>query len=154
MLTILETAILFKGNRLCEADFYSSEKNLSDDDRSFLTKTIGILERSASYDKTHKFSMGENKMLIILNDLKITDEDSKEKLNNPLLIYCIAEKKSDEKSINKCMDDSITQFLEQFSKKEIISKKPNKFKKFNEQLKKNFQEIALKPEDRFKSILF
>jgi len=153
-LTILETAILFKGNSLCEAHFYSSKENLSDANRNFLSKTIGVLVKSDFGDKIHKFSMGENKILIKLINLEVVDEDTKEKSNKPLVIYCIAEKKAKQKHVNKCMDDSLTQFLEQFSIIDITTKKPNKFKKFNEQLKKNFQEIALKPEDRFKSILF
>ena len=153
-MTILETAIRFKGNNLCEVQFYSSKENISDLDRNFLSKTIGVLVKSDFGDKIHKFSMGKNKILMKLKNLELVDEDTKEKSNNPLVIYCIAEKKANEKPINKCMDDSLTQFLEQFSIKEIITKKSSKFNSFNEQLKKIFQKIALKPEDRFKSILF
>ena len=145
---------MFKGNNLCEATFYSSKENLTDGERNFLSKTIGVLVKSDFGDKIHKFSMGKNKILMKLKNLEVTDEDTKEKTNNPIVIYCIAEKKAEEKHVNKCMDDSITQFLEQFSIKDITTKKPNKFKKFNGQLKKNFQDIALKPEDRFKSITF
>jgi len=153
-LTILETAIRFKGNNLCEKQFYSSKENLSEGDRNFLSKTINVLVKSDFGDKIHKFSMGKNKILIKLKNLEVVDKDTKEKSNNPLVIYCIAEKKADEKPVNKCMDDSLTQFLEQFSIEEITTKKPNKFKKFSEQLKKNFQNIALKPEDRFKSLIY
>ena len=153
-MTILETAILFKGNSLCEKHFYSSEGIVKDDDRGLLIKTIGILERAASYDKIHKFSMGDHKMMIKLKNLEVTDEKTKEKSDNPLIIYCIAGKKTEENHIDRCMDDSINQFLEQFSIKDITTKDPSKFKKFNKQLKKIFHEIALKPEDRFKSILF
>ena len=153
-MTILETAILFKGNSLCEEHFYSSEGILKDDDRNILIKTIGVLKRASSYDKIHKFSMGDHKILIKLKNLEMTDENTKEKIDNPLVIYCVAGKKTEEKHIDKCMDDSITQFLEQFSIKDITTKDPSKFKKFSKQLKKIFHEIALKPEDRFKSILF
>ena len=153
-MTILETAIKFKGNNLCEAQFYSSKENLSEGDRNFLSKTINVLVKSDFGDKIHKFSMGKNKILMKLKNLEVTNEDTKEKSNNPIVIYYIAENKAEEKHINKCMDDSLTQFLEQFSIKDITTKKPNKFKKFNEQLKKNFQDLAKKPEDRFKSITF
>jgi len=151
-LTILETAIRFKENNLCEAHYYSSKENLSDNEHNFLSKTIGVLVKSDFGDKIHKFSMGKNKILIKLRNLEVTDEDTKEKSNIPLVIYCIAEKKEEQKHVNKCMDDSITQFLEQFSIKDIATKKPNKFKKFNEQLKKNFG--MRKPEDRFKSLIY
>jgi len=153
-LTILETAIMFNKINLCEAHFYSSKKSLSDSDRNFLSKTIGVLVKSDFGDKIHKFSMGKNKILMKLKNLEVVDEDTKEKINYPIVIYCIAEKKAEEKHVNKCMDDSLTQFLKQFSIKDITTKKPNKFSKFNEKLKKNFQDIALKPEDRFKSITF
>ena len=153
-MTILETAILFKGNSLCEEHFYSSEGILKDDDRNILIKTIGVLKRASSYDKIHKFSMGDHKILIKLKNLEMTDENTKEKTNDPLVIYCVAGKKTEQNHIERCMDDSITQFLEQFSIKDITTKDPSKFKKFSKQLKKIFHEIALKPEDRFKSILF
>ena len=153
-MTIIETGIIFKGISLCKVDFNSSKEILSENDSSLLAKTIAVLVKSDFGDKIHKFSMGANKMLIKLKHLEVTDEDTKEKSNNPLVIYCIAGKKTEQKHINKCMDDSLTQFLKQFSKNDITSEKPDKFKTFNEQLKKNFQEIASRPEDRFKSILF
>ena len=153
-MTILETAILFEGNSLCEEHFYSSEGILKDEDRDLLTKTIGILKRASSYDKIHKFSMGKHKILIKLKKIEVTDEKNKEKTYKPLIIYCVAGIKTEQNHINKCMDESITQFLKQFSIKDITTKDPSKFNKFNEQLKKIFHEIALKPEDRFKSILF
>ncbi len=153
-MTILETAILFKGNSLCGENFYSSKEILGEEDRSLLIKTIGILKRASSYDKIHKFSMGEHKMLIKLKNLEMIGEKNKEKTNSPLIIYCVAGIKTEQNHIEKCMDDSITQFLKQFSIKDITTKDPSKFKKFNKNLKKIFHEIALKPEDRFKSILF
>ncbi len=162
-MTILETAILFKGKSLCEEQFYSSKENINDIDREFLTKTLGILVKSTSYDKIHKFSMGEFKILIKLKSLEVTDGDVNEEVNNqpseqlknpPLVIYCIAGINADQKHINTCMEDAITQFLEKFSISDIITKKTKKFKSFNERLKIIFKEIALKPEDRFKSILF
>ena len=153
-MTILETAIRFKGINLCEKQFYSSKENLSDGDLDFLSKTINVLVRSDFGDKIHKFSMGKNKILMKLKNLEVTDGNTKEKINNPIVIYCIAEKKADEKPVNKCMNDTLTQFLKKFSINDITTKKPSKFKSFNEQLKKNFKKIALKPEDRFKEILF
>ncbi len=77
-------------------------------------------------DKIHKFSMGANKMLIKIKYFEVTNEDTKEKSNNPLVIYCIAGKKTDQNQVNKCMDESITQFLKQFSNNEIASEEPSK----------------------------
>ena len=145
---------MFKGNNLSEVNFYSSKDNLSDGDRNFLSKTINVLVKSDFGEKIHKFSMGKNKILIKLRNLEIVDENSEEKSNNVLVIYCIAEKKEEEKHVNKCMNETLTQFLNKFSINDITTKKPNKFKSFNQQLKKNFLNIALKPEDRFKSIIF
>jgi len=153
-MTIVETGIMYNKNKLCEAKFNSSKEILSENDRGFLTKTIAVLVKSDFGDKIHKFSMGANKMLIKLRNLEVTNEDTKEKSNNPIVIYCIAEKKTKQNQINKCMDESITQFLKQFSNNDIASKEPNKFSTFNEQLKKIFHEIASRPEDRFKEILF
>lgn len=153
-MTIIETGIIYKGNSLCEVDFYSTKEILSEDDRGFLTKTIAVLAKSNFGNKIHKFSMGANIMLIKLKDIDVTDEETKEKSNNPLAIYCIAGKKMKQNQINKCMDESITQFLNQFNNDDIANKERNNFKPFNEQLKKIFQEIASRPEDRFKSILF
>ena len=107
-MTILETAILFKGNSLCEAHFYSSKKILSDNELKFLRKTIHALKNSAFDEKIYKFSMDEHKILIKLKDLGLIDEDTKEKINNqllehpknpPLVIYCIAEKKTEQKLV-------------------------------------------------------
>ncbi len=161
-MTILETAILFNKNILCEAHFYSSKKILSDKDRKFLRKTLSVVVKSAFDEKIHKFSMDEHKILIKLKNLEVTDEDTKEKSNNqiteqpknpPLVIYCIAGIKADQKHVNNCMDDAISQFLDKFSISDITTKKLKKFKSFNDRLKTIFKEIALKPEDRFKSIL-
>ncbi|QEE14610.1 hypothetical protein DSAG12_00423 [Promethearchaeum syntrophicum] len=153
-MTIIETGIIFKEKSLCKVYFKSSKEILGEDERSFLTKTIGVLAKSDFGDKIHKFSMGANKILIKLKDLIVIDEDTKEKSHSPLIIYCIAGKKTDQNQVNKCMDETITQFLAQFSIIDFASKEPNKFSAFNEQLKKNFHEIASRPEDRFKSILF
>ncbi len=153
-MTIVETGIIFKGNCLCEAKFTSSKEILSENDRGFLSKTISVLAKSDFGDKIHKFSMGANKMLIKLKDLTVIDEDTKEKSNNPLVIYCIARKKTDQNQVNDCMNESITQFLNQFSENDITYQEPNKFSTFNEQLKKIFHDIASRPEERFKSILF
>ena len=151
-LTILETAILFKEKSLCEEHFYSSEDALSEEDREFLAKAVNTLVKTTFDDKIHKFSMGEYKILIKLKNLKLNKDGDGE--NPPLAIYCIAEKKADQNLVNNCMEDAIIQFLNQFSINDIVKKDPSKFKKFNKQLKKIFKEIALKPEDRFKSILF
>jgi len=103
--------------------------------------------------------------LIKLKDLKIlqvTDEDNEhdeilqyleQQKNPPLVIYCLVEKDVDQKQVNMCMDDAIIQFLNRFSVYDITTKDPSKFKKFNKRLKAIFQELALKTEDRFKSIL-
>ncbi|QEE17941.1 hypothetical protein DSAG12_03779 [Promethearchaeum syntrophicum] len=164
-MTILETAILFKGISLSETYFYSSEDVLNQKDRNVLTEAVIALAKSAFDDKIQNFSIGEHKILIKLKDLKIlkaTDEENEQKdhlqliepqKNPPLVIYCIVEKDTNQKQVNMCMDDAIIQFLNRFSVYDITTKDASKFKKFNKRLKIIFQELALKTEDRFKSIL-
>lgn len=164
-MTILETAILFKGNILCETHFYSSDDILNQEDRIALTNAIINLAKSAFKDKIQNYSLGNHKILIKLKDLKIlkvNDEDEQDNdniyfleqiKNNPLVIYCIVERNTSEKQVNICMDEAITQFLNQFSIYDITSKNTRKFRKFNNRLRTILQELALKTGDRFKSIL-
>ena len=164
-MTILETAVVFNGISLCETHFYSSDDVLNQKDRNALTGAVITLAKSAFKDQIQNFSIGEHKILIKLKDLKIlqvTDEDNEhdeilqyleQQKNPPLVIYCLVEKDVDQKQVNMCMDDAIIQFLNRFSVYDITTKDPSKFKKFNKRLKAIFQELALKTEDRFKSIL-
>ena len=164
-MTILEVAILFKGINLCETHFYTYEDVLNQKDRIVLTEAVITLAKSAFEDKIQNFSIGENKILIKLKNLKIlsltdkeTEDEENIKLleqmeNPPLVIYCIVEKDTNQKQVNMCMDDAITQFLNRFSIYDITTKDPSKFNKFKKRLRTIFQELALKTEDRFKSIL-
>ena len=162
-MTVFEAAILYKRNILSNVHFYEVDDILSGENRVTLTNAVITLAESAFEDSIQNFSLGEQKILIKLKNLaihKITEGDAvietETKSSNhfpPLIIYCIIEKKTNEKKVKKCMEDSITQFLNRFSIYDITTKDPSKFKMFNIRLRKIFKDLSLNTEDRFKFIL-
>lgn len=158
-MAILETAILYKDKPLSEVQFYSSDEFLSHETRNGLLSAVVNLVTTAFDDEIQNFSIGGHTILVILKDLIGDDDDVEDedkiidrKINPPLGIYCIIDKESNNKQIKKIMEEAITQFINRFSIYAIKNEKPKKFQKFNSRLEKLFQALALKHEDRFKSI--
>ncbi|MHA1583622.1 MAG: hypothetical protein ACTSWL_00075, partial [Promethearchaeota archaeon] len=59
---------------------------------------------------------------------------------------------SNEKSVNKSMQEAIFQFLNRYSWNDIHELKLKKFSKFGKRMDKIFGDLILKSEDRFKSL--
>ncbi len=156
-MTILETAIIFKGETLCETQFYTSEELLSKETRNYLLNAVLGLADAAFKDEIQNFSLGNHTILLsfrYLDDYEKFDTETgkNDTMTAALLLYCIVEKKNDEKLVRNAMNDALAQFIHRYSTFDIIHGDRAKFTKYSKRLEKIFKDLALKSEDRFKNL--
>src|SRR6056297_3659244 len=146
-MTVLETAITFQGKTLVEREFYDADDVLDHNIRNSLLQAISGLADEAFGDEIQNFTLGEHSIILITREIEEPiNPDNKQNLQ----MYAIVEKDTDEKTVKKCMEDAMNQFLNRFSVNYIFQKKTRKFRKFPKRLDKIFQDLRLRTEDRFK----
>ena len=145
---------MFKGTNLIEKQFYSTDDFIDRNIRNSLLQAISGLAANAFNDEIRSFSLGDYSIILMTQVLSDPNQ-----INNPsytpsfvdtLLMFCICEKNTDEKAIQKGMADALFQFQNRYSLNDIYAKKKKKFKKFPERLDNIFKDLILKSEDRFK----
>lgn len=154
-MAILEIAIAYQGEILLEKQFYSTENVLDKNVRRSLLQTISGVVNEAFGEEIQSFSLGKYTITVITQDLTNDDDpaaDNSLGLVDKLMMYCIVDQNSDDKTVLKTMREALFQFTNRFSTFDIKQKKMKKFKKFDKRLDKIFGDLILKSEDRFKSL--
>ncbi|WP_457558008.1 hypothetical protein [Candidatus Harpocratesius sp.] len=160
-MAILELAISYQGEPLLEKQFYSTSNVLDKNIRNSLLQTISGVVTEAFGEEIQSFSLGKYTITVITHNIAdSTDVETNSKPNSnvdhsslePLLMYCIVDQNSDDKTVLKTMREALFQFSNRYSIYDITHKKIKKFKKFDKRLDKIFGDLILKSEDRFKSL--
>ncbi|MCF2141926.1 MAG: hypothetical protein K9W44_17880 [Candidatus Lokiarchaeota archaeon] len=163
-MAILELAISYQGEPLLEKQFYSTSNVLDKNIRNSLLQTISGVVTEAFGEEIQSFSLGKYTITVITHNIADSadsaDSEANSKSNSdvdhsslePLLMYCIVDQNSDDKTVLKTMREALFQFSNRFSIYDITHKKVKKFKKFDKRLDKIFGDLILKSEDRFKSL--
>ena len=151
-MAILETAIMYRNIPLVERQYYSTEHVLDKNIRNGLLQAIHALSQQAFGESLQSFSLGTYSILLISSDFEIRDSENSASNKESILIYGIVDSQSNEKSVNKSMQEAIFQFLNRYSWNDIHELKLKKFSKFGKRMDKIFGDLILKSEDRFKSL--
>ena len=149
-MVILETGIIHHVNLLVKKQFYPSQEFLSDTTRTGLINGVLQLAEQSFHDKLTKITLAGYYILTIVVSI---DTNIKEFQNqNHLLLYAITDSESNEKKILTELEAIGNICLNRCSIIDIAKEKPKKFQKFEKRLEKSFDDLALKLEDRFKSL--
>ncbi|MHA1673814.1 MAG: hypothetical protein ACTSYI_09295 [Promethearchaeota archaeon] len=154
-MAILEIAISFQSVTLLEKQFYSTDNVLDKQIRNALLQTISGVVNEAFGEEIQSFSLGKYTITIITHDLNEHSErssDHPDHISDTLMMYCIVDQNSDDKTVLKTMKEALGHFTNRFSTFDITQKKIKKFKKFGKRLDVIFGDLILKSEDRFKSL--
>ncbi|MHA1520409.1 MAG: hypothetical protein ACTSVZ_09220 [Promethearchaeota archaeon] len=154
-MAILEIAISHSSETLLEKQFYSTDNVLDKQIRNALLQTISGVVNEAFGEEIQSFSLGKYTITIISHDLNEGSDlspDNPNRIADPLMMYCIVDENSHDKTVLKTMREALALFTNRFSTFDITQKKIKKFKKFNKRLDVIFGDLILKSEDRFKSL--
>lgn len=139
-MAVLELAILFERENIYEHKFYNStaEVKLDESIRDNLMQAVVGLSEQAFNDEVKKFCIANYSILMITDKIGIPGEEEEEK---PIRMYAIAENGINEKKVMSCMEDAMFQFLNRFSRYDIMQKDMKKFVEFSERFNKIFSEV-------------
>ncbi|TFH28161.1 MAG: hypothetical protein E4G98_05555 [Promethearchaeota archaeon] len=154
-MAILEIAISYQSETLLEKQFYSTDNVLDKQIRNSLLQTISGVVNEAFGEEIQSFSLGKYTITIITHDLNQNSgfsPDAPNQIADPLMMYCIVDQNSDDKTVLKTMREALSHFTNRFSTFDIQQKKIKKFTKFDKRLDVIFGDLILKSEDRFKSL--
>ncbi len=149
-MSILETGLILDGNLIINKQFYPSEEFLSNQMRTDLIHNILKLAEMGFHDDLNKISLGKYFILTLVSYVSSVVKDDPKKAT--LLLYCITDSIADEKIIYQEMQNTMDMFRNRFSDYDILEGNTKTFAKFEKRLEKNYKDLALKLEDRFKAL--
>ncbi len=152
IMAIIETAIMFNGTNLVEDQYYSSANVLDKRIRNGLLQTIKNLTSEAFGEDVQSFTLGDYSIIMASRDIEDSKHEKIKKDLDSLMIYCIIDKKTDEKAVLRALDEAISLFLNRYSFFDIQEMRIRKFRKFRPRLKEIYGDLTLMSEDRFKSL--
>lgn len=147
---ILISGIIFRGHILVEKKFYPSDDFISEEMLGDLFNGVFQFADQAFHENLNKFSIGNYTVLILAR--KLSQSVTPDEEEPPVLIFSIVEKDTSEKTVLNSMNSALDQFFNRYSNFDIRSLKIKKMKKFAGRLEEIFSDLALKLEDRFKSL--
>lgn len=149
-MSILVSGIIYKGQILAEKKFYPEEGFVGEAAMGDLFQGIFHFVDRAFKDELNKLSIGNYTVLILAKIF--SQNENLEVTEPPVLIFSIIEKDTKEKPVLDAMKVALEQFFNRYSNYDIRSLRVKKTKKFASRLEAVFSDLALKLEDRFKSI--
>lgn len=154
-MAIVEVAILYNNEVLIEKQYYSTTETLDRNVRNSLLKALSQFADVSFKDQLQSFTVSSYSILMITIDLHgplLASAASPDHQPEQVVMYCIVDKNSDEKTIKRAMEDVLTQFLERYSIFDIRNHRNKDFKKFLKRIDTVLGDLVLKSEDRFKSL--
>jgi hypothetical protein len=154
-MAIVEVAILYNNEVLIEKQYYSTAEMLDKNIRNSLLKALSQFADVSFKDQLQSFNVSSYSILMITIDLQgplLASAASPDHQSEQVVMYCIVDKNSDEKTIKRAMEDVLAQFLERYSIFDIRNHRNKDFKKFIKRIDSVLGDLVLKSEDRFKSL--
>ena len=151
-MVVLETTVVFKETILVEK-LYPAGKNGEFLDRTIrngLISSISNLAERAFQDELQSVNLGPYQIVQFSQEIKQTEK--KKSPIETISMYTIAEKNTNKKEITKCMQASMNQFLNRFSKYDIFQLNTKKLQKFEDRFEKIFQKLIYSDEERLRSV--
>ena len=149
LMAILESAILVSGDTMVEKIFYTQSTRLEKGMRNNLLQAITDFAQAAFEDQCQSISLGS---YTITNCIHEIEEPLHPEHKVPLQIYCIIEKNTDENAVQSAMEETLNRFTDKYNRIDIFAKKSKYFKEFQREMEDVFKDLALKSEDRFKTL--
>ncbi len=151
-MAILETAIVFETETILERKYYTSDEVLSPEYRLDLLKAVDGFASAGFNDEISSFSLGD--FTLIVSSVPV-HEPGFEENSGKLMMYSIVQKGMTETVVKENMNSILEQFLNRYSRSHLFHLNEERIKKmgeFTERIDKQFKDLALKPQDRFKKI--
>lgn len=151
-MAIYETGLLLDGRVLLEKKYYDSSNQLDTNLRAGLLSAVDGFAKEAFNTEFESFTLSSYTLVSVSNTIEeplMNESDCK----HVLMMWAIIEKDTNEKAVKLCMKEAIDQFLNRFSKNDILTKEKSHFEGFQKRFDKIFKDLSLKSEDRFSSIL-
>lgn len=146
---LLEAAIFFQGVNLIEEKYYlhDYDRVFDEDQKKTLIEAITNLASSAFGDSIQNFAMGEHVVFLTSDKVEVPSKESDTNESIPIVMYCIAEKDTNKKSLTDSMKTGLYQFVNRFSYFDITSKNIEKFKDFVPRFEKIFKGLIKTEEE-------
>jgi hypothetical protein len=141
-MVVLELYILVDGQNIVEHAFYNTSKEvkINKEVRDNLMNAIVSLSANAFNDEIKNFSLGD--YFIIVDNNEIEEPINPDK-KIPVQMYVIAENVNGDKlKIQKLMHEAMAQFLNRYSRVDILEKNKNLFVDFSPRFNKIFKNVV------------
>ena len=150
-MAVLEIGINLGLKKLLEIKYYSSADNVLDPD--IRTRFLNGLENFINEvfgDDINVISLSSFE--IICYNKMVQNPKSKVEILQPLLIFAIIEKGTDQNFVHQHLKRICSLFLKNYDLDDMLTKESRFFKKFKPQIDETLGDLRLKLEDRIRSV--
>lgn len=150
-MAVLEVGINLGKEPLIEIKYYSSSDDVITPGvrANFLTGIRDFIDEAFG-DRISVISSSDFKLISYSKKVGVPGKDENE--TQPLLSFAIIEQDTDPSFVKKHLKEILSEFRNQYTPNEILTKKPSYFKKFEQKINEILGDLRLKIDDRLRTL--